>query len=95
MCHHPTPNTGDHAAQAVRHVTLYKEMAIKSVAEGAAYARASAFGVFQLKGSSVAPADYSNADATAAFDNSESSQCARMTKESEPVCTTLSSRSSD
>ena len=63
----------DHAAQAVHHVTLYKEMAIKSVSDGTAYARASVFGVFRPKGSSVAPADLTDAEATAAFDNGEAS----------------------
>ena len=44
-------------------------MAIKAVSEGTAYARASVFGVFQLKGSSVAPADHTDTDAAAAFED--------------------------
>ncbi len=71
-------DAGDHAAQAVHHVMLHKEMAIKAVSEGTAYARASVFGVFQLKGSSVAPADNTSADAAAAFDNGEYSPFARV-----------------
>ena len=55
--------------QAVHHVTLYKEMAMQSVSQGTAYARASIFGTFKIRGSSVAPAD--NTEEGTALDDGE------------------------
>lgn len=57
--------------QAKHHVTLYKEMAIKSVSRGTAYARASMFGTFNRKGSTVVPADYT--ESAAALESGEAS----------------------